>query len=108
MLKCKKGDIACLIDYPRYGNIEEVIVASSGRKYIKVTRYPYLKFDADTLYNNGSGGGSIFIGSKQQYISAKRHAQERATIVERIKCKLTELSMIQLRDVEYQINQMLN
>jgi hypothetical protein len=108
MLKCKKGDIACLIDYPRYGDIEEVIVASSGRKYINVTRYPYLIFDANTLYNIGSGGGRLFIGSKQQYISAKRYAQERTIIVERIKCKLTELSTIQLRDVEYQINQMLS
>lgn len=107
MYKCKKGDTACLIDYPRSGNIEEVIIASSGRKYITVMRYPYLKFDADTLYNNGPGGGKIFIGSKQQYLSAKKHAQERATIIEHIKCKLTELSMIQLRDVEYQINQIL-
>lgn len=107
MLKCKKGDIVCLIDYPRNGNIEEVIVASSGRKYITVTRYPYLKFEADTLYNNGPGGGRVFIGSKQQYLNAKKHAQERTILVERIKRKLTELSMTQLHDIEYQINQML-
>lgn len=108
MLKCKKGDIVCLIDYPRSGNIEEVVVASSRRKYIMVVRYPYLKFDADTLYNTDAGGGFLFIGSKQQYLSAKRHAQERVTIIERIKCKLTELSTIQLCDIEYKINQMLS
>ena len=107
MLKCKKGDIACLIDYPRSGNIEEVVVASSGRKYVMVIRYPYLKFDADTLYNISAGGGKLFIGSKQQYLCAKKHAQERAVILERIRSKLTELSMIQLQDVEYQIKQML-
>lgn len=108
MKQVKKGDTVCLIDYPRCGNIEEVIVASSGRKYITVMRYPYLKFKADTLYNNGPGGGRLFIGSKLSYLSAKSHAQQKAVVLERVKCKLTELSMIQLRDIEYQINQMTN
>lgn len=108
MLKCKKGDTVCLMDYLGAGEIFETTVISSGAKYIRVKYYPYVKFDADTLYNNGSGGGYLFIGTKQQYLCAKKHAQERATIVERIKCKLTELSIIQLRDIEYQIKQMLS
>jgi hypothetical protein len=108
MLKCKKGDTVCLIDYLRPGEILETTVISSGTKYIKVMYYPYLKFEADTLRNNSTGGGYLFIGSKQQYFSAKKHAQERAAIIERIRCKLTELSMIQLRDIEYQLKQMLS
>lgn len=107
MLKCRKGDTACLLDCPCFGDLHETTVVSSGRMYIKVQYAPFYRFSADTLYNL-DGGGKLFIGSKQQYLSAKIHAQERATIVERIKCKLTELSTRQLHDIEYQLNQMLS
>ena len=75
--------------------------------YIKVQYTPFYRFSADTLYNL-DGSGKLFIGSKQQYLCAKKHAQEQAVIIENIRCKLTELSMIQLRDIEYQIKQMLS
>jgi hypothetical protein len=107
MRHVNKGDVVCLLDYPRFGEIYETTVISSGNKYIKVYEYPYLRFDAATL-RNIDGSGHLYIGNKQQYFSAKKHAQERAAIIERIRCKLTELSMIQLRDIEYQLKQMLS
>lgn len=107
MLKCRKGDTVCLLDCPCFGDIHETTVISSGRLYIKVQYVPFYRFSADTLQNLDAGG-EIFIGSKQQYLSAKRHTQERITVLERIKSKLTELSTSQLRDIEYQLNQMLS
>ena len=107
MKQDKKGDTVCLIDYPRSGNIEEVIVASSGRKYITVMRYPYLKFDADTLYNNCPGGGKIFIGSKAKYDVWKHEQAKRREMIEEITSKVHLLSKIQLQDIKYQINKMI-
>jgi hypothetical protein len=107
MRHVNKGGVVCLLDYPRFGEIYETTVISSGNKYIKVQEYPYLRFDAATL-RNIEGSGHLYIGNKQQYLYAKKHAQEKATIIEHIRCKLTELSMIQLHDIEYQINQMLS
>lgn len=106
MKQVKKGDTVCLIDYPRSGIIEEVIVASSGRKYITVTGYPYLKFEADTLYNNGPGGGKIFIGSKAKYEVWKHEQAKRKEMIEKITSKLHLLSKIQLQDIKYQIDQL--
>lgn len=106
MKQVKKGDTVCLIGYPRSGNIEEVIVASSGRKYITVTSYPYLKFEADTLYNNGPGGGRIFIGSKAKYEVWKHEQAKRKEMIEKITSKLHLLSKIQLQDIKYQIDQL--
>lgn len=106
MKLAKKGDTACLIDYPRSGNIEEVIIASSGRKYITVMHYPYLKFDAYTLYNNGPGGGKLFIGSKAKYEVWKHEQAKRKEVIEKITSKLHLLSTIQLQDFKYQIDQL--
>lgn len=103
-----KGSIACVIDYPRTGEISETVVISSGNKYIKVQDFPYLRFDANTLYNLDCGGGMLYIGTKQQYICARKHAKEKAVVLNRVKNMLHELSMIQLRDIEYQLKQMLS
>ena len=108
MRHVNKGDVVCVIDYPRPGEIFETTVISSGNKYVKVQYYPYLRFDAATLRNEEAGGGRLYVGTKQQYFCAIKHAQERAAIIERIRCKLTELSMIQLHDIEYQLNKMLS
>lgn len=106
MRHVSKGDVVCLMDYPRYGDMWETTVISSGNKYVKVQEYPYLRFNAATLHNM-DGGGKLYVGTKQQYVIAKKQSQERAATVELIKRKLTELSTSQLRDIDYQINQML-
>lgn len=106
MRHVRKGAVVCVIDYPRNGEIYETTVISSGNKYIKVQEFPYLKFDATTLYNI-EGGGGLYVGSMLQYSIAKKQSQERAAKLELIKRKLTELSTSQLRDIDYQINQML-
>lgn len=92
----RKGDIVCIIDYPRYGEITETYVISRGRKFVTVESN--LRFRIQDLQHE-TYSWTLFLGSKLEYKNFKTFQAKRNTLIREINASITSLTYVQLIDL---------